>query len=330
MKKSPLVSIIIPTFNRPEYFKIALESALNQTYKNFEIFVSDNSTNDDTENLIQPYLKKFPNIKYFRHKNFSANDNWNFARNYNNPDAKFVNWLLDDDLFHPRKLEIMVDILQKNPDCSMCSSVRNVIDAEGNITKQKPNLADFPMLKESGKILGESAGELLLKIGTNYIGEPTTALIRKNCLRNNDLCWAEDEQGFFALIDVSTWCQLLSQGNLFWINEPLSAFRMHAGQATNWLGSDAAFEVSWAKIFKTAWEKKIFIKTEKELRRQIIGWIYSADRRLAEAFQNNYHDENFTTLEKTMVAMLQALYNGYEINLPQRNYDKKDRIRYLS
>ena len=52
MKKySPLVSVIIPTFNNPKYFKLALESALNQTYKNIEVVISDSSTNDDTEKL---------------------------------------------------------------------------------------------------------------------------------------------------------------------------------------------------------------------------------------------------------------------------------------
>lgn len=330
MKNSPLVSIIIPTFNRPKYFKIALESALNQTYKNFEIFISDNSTTDDTENLIQPYLKKFSNIKYFRHKNFSANDNWNFARKYNNPDAEFVNWLLDDDFFYPQKLEIMVEVLKNNPDCSICSSARNVVDADGEVVTQMPNFGELPMLKNSGKISGESGGKLLLKTGENYIGEPSTALIRKKNLRDNDLCWSEDERGFFALLDVSTWCQLLSQGNLYWINEPLSAFRRHEGQATNWAGSGAAFEISWAKIFKTAWEKKIFIQTEKEFRKFVIGWIYSSVNRLAQAFQMDYHDENFTTLEKTMSAMIQALYNGHEINLPPRIYAKKDDIKFLS
>ena len=328
---SELVSIIIPTFNRPKYFQIALESALNQTYKNFEIFITDNSTNDDTEILIQDYLKKFSNIKYFRHKNFTASDNWNFARNYNNPDAKFVNWLLDDDIFYARKLEIMVAIMEENPDCSIVSSARNTIDEFGNITGQMPNTKDFPMLKSSGKISGESAGKLLLSTGHNYIGEPTTALIRKSCLRDNDLCWTADEKGFFALIDVSTWCQLLSAGNLFWIGDNiLSAFRRHAGQATNWIDSGANFEVSWAKIFKTAWDKKIFITDERDLRKKIIGWIYSADKRLAEAFQKNYHDESITTLEKTMAAMIQALYNGYEINLPARNFNKNDGIKFLS
>lgn len=66
----PLVTVIIPIFNRLEYFKLALESALNQTYKKIEVIVSDNSTNDETEKLITlPYCrfanKIFPPQQFF-------------------------------------------------------------------------------------------------------------------------------------------------------------------------------------------------------------------------------------------------------------------------
>ena len=64
----PKVLIIIPTFNRPQYFSIALESVINQTYRNLKIIVSDNSTNDETEKLIQPYIERDSRIKYFHHK----------------------------------------------------------------------------------------------------------------------------------------------------------------------------------------------------------------------------------------------------------------------
>ncbi len=64
MKKNPpLVSILIPTYNRPHYFKIALESALAQTYSNIEIIIGDDSTNDETATLIrEQYL---PNYKKY-------------------------------------------------------------------------------------------------------------------------------------------------------------------------------------------------------------------------------------------------------------------------
>lgn len=129
----PLVTVIIPTFNRARFFEKALQSVLNQTYRNFEIVVSDDSTNDDTNILIQPYLEKYSCIKYFRNAGFTSHDNWNFLRAYNNSQAEYVNWLMDDDLFYPRKLEVMVEIYRNNPDVSLVTSAKDVIDANDNL-----------------------------------------------------------------------------------------------------------------------------------------------------------------------------------------------------
>ena len=56
MSSEPLVSIVIPTYQRPEYFAMALESVLAQTYKKLDIFITDNSHNEDTKNIVQKYL----------------------------------------------------------------------------------------------------------------------------------------------------------------------------------------------------------------------------------------------------------------------------------
>ena len=63
----PLVSIMIPTYNRPEMFALTLESALSQTYPNVEILVTDNSTNEDTANLME-YYKDEPRVTYLRNR----------------------------------------------------------------------------------------------------------------------------------------------------------------------------------------------------------------------------------------------------------------------
>ncbi|RUT63328.1 hypothetical protein C1149_16050 [Clostridium botulinum] len=69
----PLVSVLIPTYNRPEYFKEALESVINQTYRNIEIIIGDDSTNDETENLIKEnYLNNYDNIKYYHNRKFRS------------------------------------------------------------------------------------------------------------------------------------------------------------------------------------------------------------------------------------------------------------------
>ena len=51
----PLVSVIIPTYCRPEYFELALKSVLNQTYKKIYIFITDNSPDTRTRDLMQSY-----------------------------------------------------------------------------------------------------------------------------------------------------------------------------------------------------------------------------------------------------------------------------------
>ncbi|MBR3050111.1 MAG: glycosyltransferase [Selenomonadaceae bacterium] len=319
----PLVSVIIPTFNRPKYFKEALDSALNQTYRNIEIFISDNSTDDATERLITTYDDA--RIKYFHHKNFDAHDNWNFARDYNNPAAEFVNWLMVDDIFYPPKLEKMVEVYRNNPDVSLVTSKRHLIDADGKVTSETRT-----PFESSVKIDGEKAGKIFFSNFENYIGEPTTVLIRKKFLRNGDLCWHDDERGFFNLVDVSTWCQLLSQGNLFFFNEILSCYRAHNETASVWKYTAPLVAIQLAKLIKSAWERKIFLKTQKDVYDSIISWFKGPGLSgFLASVTRNYYGAEFETLKKYFVTMAQALSNGYKIELPPVEYSEQDAIKKI-
>ena len=320
----PLVSVIIPTFNRPKYFREALESVLNQTYRNLEVVISDDSTNDETETLIQDYLARDKRIKYFRNKGFTSHDNWSFLRAYNNPAAEYVNWLMDDDLFYPTKLEKMVEVYRNNPDVSLVTSAKNHIDADGKITGNTQNA-----FGQDVKIPGNEAGRLLF-LWDNYIGEPTTVLIRKKFLRDNDLCWNEDETGFFSLVDVSTWLQLLSQGNMIRMIDVLSAFRGHEGQASKWKFTGALFAVSYPKLFKTALDKKVFFHNEQQLRAAVLFLLGYLVRILNNALSKNYQGKEVETVEKTLVALAQSLTNGYKLELPPVEYSEQDKFNKLS
>ena len=295
----PLVTVIIPTFNRPKYFREALESVLAQTYRNIEIVISDDSTNDDTEILMRDYHDS--RIKYFRNRGFTADDNWNFLRAYDNPAAEYLNWLMDDDLFYPTKLEKMVEVYRNNPDVSLVTSAKNYIDADGNITGNTQNL-----FGQDVKIPGEEAGRLLF-FWDNYIGEPTTVLIRKKFLRGGDLCWHEDERGLFSLVDVSTWLQLLSKGNFFRLSECLSGFRMHTQQASHWNSINLLFKVHWTKLLKSSWERKIFIKNEKDFRLAATRLIPLCSGTLRGFYEKNIYIDEVAMLEKTLVELAQSL-----------------------
>ena len=300
----PKVLVLIPTFNRPKYFKLALESVLNQTYKNIDIVVSDDSTNNETEELIQPYLEGNPRIKYFHHQNFDANDNWNFLRQYqiNDTEHEYLNWLMDDDIFYPKKIEIMLRMFINNPDVSLVSSKRNFIDENGNVTDQ------YNWLNETSKLPGEDVGRLIFLNYHNYIGEPTTALIKKSSLRNNDLCWNEDEEGFFAYVDASTWFQLLSKGNLIWINESLSASRIHKEQATFWANTKIRFNIEWAKLINCAWNRKIFLKTKDDIRKTTFNWFRASVMfTLWPICDSKYRSEDFNELKRILSKMSEVL-----------------------
>ena len=319
----PLVLVLIPTFNRPKYFQIALESAINQTYRNLEIVISDNSTNDETKNLIQNYLSRDSRIKYFYEPKFNADGNWNFCRQYQIKDSKseYVNWLMDDDIFLPRKIELMMEVYRNNPDVSIVTSLRYTINDEGKVTGNYGALAN-----ENSKHSGESVMKLLFHTYHNYVGEPTTVLIKKKFLRDNDLCWSNDEPGFFSIVDMSTWFQLLTKGNLFWINEPLSAYRLHdnAGDANAGYSIKTMLDqsIGWAKEITRCWNKKIVLKTEEDIRLTIVVWLRIAAGFMIKTYMDNYQHERKYLLEKIIANMTQALVNGFIIDWPKEEYKK--------
>ena len=77
MKKSSLVSILIPTYNRKDKVVNAINSALNQTYKNIEIIVSDNCSSDGTLEHLNKLYKNINNVKiYGNSTNLGPVINW--------------------------------------------------------------------------------------------------------------------------------------------------------------------------------------------------------------------------------------------------------------
>ena len=101
----PLVSICIPTYNRPEYLKRAVESCLAQTYRHFEIIITDNSTNQDSADMAAKWTD--PRIHYYSNGgNIGAHES--SVRSVSLSKGDYVKLLMDDDLLKPRCLELMV------------------------------------------------------------------------------------------------------------------------------------------------------------------------------------------------------------------------------
>lgn len=112
MSKPPLVSIIIPTYNRAHLIGETLDSVLAQTYTNWECIIVDDGSSDNTDEVVGKYLKKDPRFKYY-HRPDTHKPGGNGARNYGFLQSKgeYIQWFDSDDLMHPEKLEKQVDAL---------------------------------------------------------------------------------------------------------------------------------------------------------------------------------------------------------------------------
>jgi glycosyltransferase involved in cell wall biosynthesis len=112
----PLVSIIIPTYNRAHLIGETLDSVLAQTYTNWECIVVDDGSTDHTSEVLKIYCDKEARIKYF-HRPDTHKPGGNGARNYGFEVSKggYVNWLDSDDVFGPTKIACQLELIIDKP-----------------------------------------------------------------------------------------------------------------------------------------------------------------------------------------------------------------------
>ena len=107
------VSIGLPVYNGENFLKYALDSLLSQTFRDFEIIISDNASTDNTPKICQEYVLKDKRIRYIRqNNNMGALWNFNFVLKQSN--KEYFIWVSSDDKLHPEFLEKNIDILEKN------------------------------------------------------------------------------------------------------------------------------------------------------------------------------------------------------------------------
>ena len=121
---SPLVSVIIPSFNRANFLGETLDSILSQTYQCWECLVIDDGSTDHTPELMEFYRERDARISYHkrpkdRPKGANACRNYGFELSR----GEYVNWFDDDDVMHPEKLELQINALEHSEDnFSVCQS----------------------------------------------------------------------------------------------------------------------------------------------------------------------------------------------------------------
>jgi len=182
----PIVTIGIPAFNSAQSISKTINSVLNQTFKNFELIISDNASTDSTSSICMEYAKKDPRIKYIRQeKNIFIWPNFNYLVNL--AEHKYFVWLGADDYWESTFLEKNVSFLESNP--NFVGSIGEIdffgkylhrYQTNGKFLKHssvKPMLGSYP---EKIKLLLKTPASMMYGV---YRTDP----LKKSIVKNNRL-----------------------------------------------------------------------------------------------------------------------------------------------
>ncbi len=203
---APMVSVIIPTYNRSDYLPKTLDSLIAQSFRDYEVLLVDDGSTDNTEQLVR---RRPEPIRYF----YQPNAGPAAARNYGIKEARgeFVAFLDSDDLWEPRFLGNMVGFLRSNPkiDIAFCQFI-TINDRDEIIERnsKKPY---------SGRI----ASRLF---ASTFITTPSIVARRKVIINEGGF-----NESMLTNEDYDLWLRLALKHEFGLVEEPLCLRRSHPG-----------------------------------------------------------------------------------------------------
>lgn len=205
-----MISICIVSFNQELYISELINSILCQNVNfDYEIIIGDDCSEDNTRQIIQSYVEKYPLIitLIFHEKNIGPIENIKSV--YKKARGKYICHLDGDDYTLPNKLQKQFDMLEKYPDCSICSHSMQFVDKNSTYVKTWSH--------KEGKFSLEDLYENL----------PFFAHSSK-MFRNDFILKYLDELHPQAL-DIEMHIAQAKQGDIYHIDEELGAYRVDVG-----------------------------------------------------------------------------------------------------
>jgi glycosyltransferase involved in cell wall biosynthesis len=226
----PLVSVVVPTYNRTKYLPFAIRSALDQTYSNFEIIISDDASTEDVEGVIAAFND--PRIRYRRNpKNLGQALN-NLAA-FKEAKGAYVANLHDDDLWEPEFLAKLVPHLQAHDDVVLVFSDHYVMDEAGVIDENFTNRVE---LQYKRRDLAQGIHKPFYKIGLVDLSVPLTmaSVFRKEAIDWDD--FPAKVNSFYDRWIIYLACR--TGMGAYYHPERLTRYRVHTASATSTSGID--------------------------------------------------------------------------------------------
>ena len=265
------VSVCLPLFNAGKSLQDALISLGDQTYKGFTLYISDDGSTDDSFKICEDFQKTTSfDLKLYKNSGLGIAGNCNFLAH--KAKGKYLKFLFQDDVLEPSCIESFLSYAEKFDDISFAFSDREIIfenrsnkecqdifNGCRDLAKQWSNIQEF----QSGSKLLEDPN--LLKGAINKIGEPSnTFILRKAFLESGGF----DPQ-FSQLLDVDLWFRLMATGNVIYINEKLSKFRIHESQQSVINSKENRIHSDFLKLYSKMLTSKLYSSLSDDFRNRV-------------------------------------------------------------
>lgn len=237
----PLVSIGIPAYKKPAYVVRGLQSILQQSYKNIEIIISDDSPDESIKIAIEPYISELA-IKYYHNQPaLTSPANWNAALDKSSGELKLL--LHQDDWFHdPDAIKTYVTAFEDNPEVDFVFCQNTAIEETGKkvILQARPSLLHT---------MSKNPNHLLL---AQVIGPPSNTMLRSRVNTRYD-------EKFIWLVDVDYYVRILKKGHKYkYIQKHLVSIGIHEDQTTVFCRTNDTIILKENTWFANKLEKEAF------------------------------------------------------------------------
>ena len=226
----PLVSVCIASYNHEAYIGEAIESALAQTYRNIEIVVVDDASQDGTAAIVRDFAARFPDRvrAVLLETNIGAPAAQNRA--FHEARGEFAAILGSDDRMRPARLARQIAFLQANPDFVGVFSDIDAIDAKGAPSPHRAHIEEI-----FNRPFSNLRRQLL---SGNFLNAPSATLRRADFLAAGGYNVA-----LRYLHDFDLWGRLLLRGELGKLPERLTEYRIHGANLSVFGEAGAPFRV---------------------------------------------------------------------------------------
>lgn len=219
---SPKISVIVITYNRPDYLKETVESILNQTFTNFELIIVDNCSNYDFHALVNDFSDS--RIKAFQNQNggvIAVNRNFGILK----ASGEYIALCDDDDLWFPEKLQKQLTLMESSPKIGLCCTASSYINQTTTRSIFRRTLSYLNFILIGSNLIPGKYLLLFIPYVTN-----SSVMLRKSVLTEVGLL--DEDPALKAVEDYDLWLRISLKYRVYFLRNKLVNYRLHSQQVS--------------------------------------------------------------------------------------------------